>query len=63
MKSRGRFKMTNVSASIMAIIVSSLSYILFRFVYAGWTDRELLCAIGATIVGLIVYSREATPND
>ena len=55
--------MTNVSASIMAIIVSSLSYILFRFVYAGWTDRELLCAIGATLIGLIVYSREATPND
>ena len=55
--------MTNVSASIMAIIVSSLSYILFRFVYAGWTDRELLCVVGASIIGLIVYSREATPND
>ena len=55
--------MTKVSAFVVAIIVSAPSYILFRFAYTGWTDRELLCAVGATIIGLIVYSKERIKND
>ena len=50
--------MTKVSTFIVGIIVSTLSYILFKFVYASWTDRELLCVVGATVIGCIVYLQE-----
>lgn len=54
--------MKYLSSFLLSIIVSGLAYFTFRFLWSDVSDRTLLCIVGATIIGFLACTKEAS-ND